>query len=617
MANVQEANLVDEATGSTAATEMIQTTLQQTWFAIPGGDSLFAPATGSRPGDPLADWMFSLLVSRMLEQINNKLETDEQFQDNLTLANNTTWVDDMVFMIEGEASTIVDKAAAVMAEVLQICTEHGFRLSYGQGKTALMVDFRGAHSRKCRQQFEQAHKQMMPIVTEYETVNVPLVSFYKHLGGHITRNGDVAPEIRTRAGQALARVVPLKRLVKSKEIAVEQRRLILKSFIIPIVTLHSGTWFHLGLMEYKTWQAALHKIYACMHDRTQDGQVQHLTLHELAKHIQAPMPMEMLHVMKLRLCAQILQSNDPFLISAILRNHAAAGQGSWLSGVFNSFQWLEDQIGGFDVPQDVRRLTDQTVWTTLQPYSKILRKQIKQAIKAHMWRLRIHCEVMDNEAQHRRILHEMGWRNRMHDIEAQVYEPAEEEHACETCGKTFMTAAALATHEQRKHEGRIALRRWAIDSVCRVCGKIYHQRTTLLQHWHRGSATCWYQIMRSCTPISSEQAVHLDDQDRKHGLAMHQQGLKDRQQDMACRPATDLELQGGLEMQTPFDDSPPTEEEIQRWEQFGFLPAGQGGRSHTARKPSPITLPNVIEDTQRFEREMLEQVSDWEPDQHS
>ena len=385
LANVQEANLVAEATGSTAATKMIQTTLQQTWFAIPGGDSLFAPSTGSRPGDPLADWMFSLLVARMLEQINSKLETEEHFQDNLTLANNTTWVDDMVFMIEGEASTIVDKATVVVAEVLQICTEHGFRLSYGQGKTALMVDFRGAHSRKHRQQFEQAHRQMLPVITEYETVNVPLVSFYKHLGGHITRNGDVAPEIRTRAGQALARVVPLKRLARNKAIAIEQRRLILKSFIVPIVTLHSGTWFHLGLMEYKTWQAALRKIYACMHDRTQDGQVQHLTLRELAKHIQAPMPMEMLHVMKLRLCAQVLQSNDPFLISAILRNYAAAGQGSWLHGVFNSFQWLEDQIGGFDVPQHVRQLTDQTVWTTLQPDAKILRKQIKQAIKAHMW----------------------------------------------------------------------------------------------------------------------------------------------------------------------------------------------------------------------------------------
>ena len=40
--------------------------------------------------------------------------------------------------------------------------------------------------------------------------------------------------------------------------------------------------------------------------------------------------------------------------------------------------------------------------------------------------------------------------------------------------KAFQMQAALAVHQQRKHNQRVALRRVIVDGVCRACGRCYH-----------------------------------------------------------------------------------------------------------------------------------------------
>ena len=457
--NLHEASLIEKTTQSQAATGMVCSMLKHTWFAIPGGDRMYAPQTGSRPGNPMADWLFSLIVARMLNEINNKLEDAQVFcncpNDQIALAQNVTWVDDMVFAIHTTADKVAGKTAQVLAEVLQTCTEHGFHLTYGQGKTAIMIDFRGKNSQKCRREFETRFKTGMQVLTEYCTVTVPVVPFYKHLGGHITRSGNILPEITTRANQATARLKPLHKLVKTPDLPIEKRRLILKSFVLPVLTLHAGTWFNLGLGEYRAWQAALFKIYATVQQRFVGDQALHFTLHELARAMQSPMPMEYLHVMKLRLVAHILQSCDLFLICSIVHNHHMAKEGSWLHGVWNSFHWMSEQISPKEIPEEVNRLDDADTWTVLQPYAKVLKKQIHAATHAHMWRLRMFCELRETEQQHKDMMQEVGWKFAGDDHASQTDHVRHNEVTCSTCGATFMSEAALATHEQRKHQGRI------------------------------------------------------------------------------------------------------------------------------------------------------------------
>ena len=58
--HLQNAHLAFKCTGSTLATGSIAATLSHSWFVIPNGTTVMAPQTGSRPGDPLADLLFSM-----------------------------------------------------------------------------------------------------------------------------------------------------------------------------------------------------------------------------------------------------------------------------------------------------------------------------------------------------------------------------------------------------------------------------------------------------------------------------------------------------------------------------------------------------------------------------
>ena len=614
--NIHEAHLIQDATKSLAATQMVAATLRHTWFALPGGQSILAPQTGSRPGDPLADILFSFLVARMTGMLNARLEDKEVFDrcpnGQHVLAPSVAWVDDLAFAIQTDAESLVSKTALVFAELLEICTSHGFSLSYGQGKTAILMEFRGPKATKCRQKLEENHKHSLPIVTEFQTVDVPLVSFYKHLGGNVTRQGHLQPEIALRSNQACAKLKPLMKLTRDPGIEANHRRMIIRSFAMPVLTLHAGTWFSMNQGEFRTWQAAVFKVYAALQERVVDGKVLHHRMYDLAKAMQAPMPMELLHHMKLRLFTQILKTNDHFLISAILHNHEVAKDHSWLHSLQNSVRWLQDQIGRFDLPDALFDLTNLEAWDKLHPCWKTIKKQIKQAVKAHLWRVRLFCELHDTNEQHKQMLSEMGWTCRGEEMEV-PHETQPESHVCGECDRSFATQAALATHQQRKHGGRVAARRWANDSVCRHCNRQFHTRPRLIQHWHHGQTDCWFRVFRGFVPMTKEQTEALDMEDKSQGKACHQRGLRERQHDLKWRVATADELQNRLQPTDIGGEHPPTEEELEDWRQCGFLPPGRGGRAKTVRVAQNFHIHNAIEDAQKLERDIVSELPKWTP----
>ena len=614
--HVEEANLIRHASQSEAMEEMVQATLASTWFCIPGGDTVFRPSTGSRPGDPLADLLFSFVVTRMLSIINSKLETQEIFdchpQEDILLAQNITYVDDMAFVIQAEATKLISKTALVIAEILEVFTEHGFTLSYGAGKTALTIDFHGKHATKSRQQCEAAHPHHLEVMNEHiGCVKVPILPHYRHLGGYVTRTASILPEIKNKSKQLAARMKPLNKITKDPKIDLQHRRQILKSFAMPILTMHAGTWFNMNQGEFAEWKAAVHRLYMALQPRTAQGQVQHLTIHELSWTMQSPAPMELLHIQRLRLLIHIAKDGDGFLFSAIVYNHRIAQEQSWLHTIKSSIQWLVDQIGEFSLPEELNHLDQVETWEKLHVHQKLLKRLVQKALHAHLWRLRLYCELKKTNNIHEAILQQMGWTP-----PPRTEKPSDEVEAvaCDRCDRTFSNEAALATHQQRKHGDRIAARRWVQDPICRICGKNFRTRTRLLQHLHHGQTTCWYMTFRSFAPITHDEANTLDQLDREQGLAFHQKGLKDRQHDLACCAATEEEIAKIVPCNRDPDQEPPRLDELENWKSFGLLPPGRGGRQKTTRQHKDFQVPNTLEDTQALERDIQQTAKAWMPD---
>ena len=609
----KDMDLIHKGTGSRAAADMTHATLKHTWFGTHCGTHVCAPQTGSRPGDPLADLMFSYLVARMLDVINYNLQDAECFasvpEHDLTLARSIAWVDDMVFAVQSPANELVSKTCRVLSEIMDIMALHGFELSYGQGKTAALMSFRGVGSIKARQECENKFPESLPIVTEFQgVIQVPIVAHYKHLGAYLDRSGSVQSEVKIRAGQTAAKVAPLKRILRNQQIPLKQRRIILQSMAVSVLTMHIGTWCNIGVEAFKTWKSAVFKTYATLHRRWNEGECTHRTLVEMAHEAGNAMPMELLHLGRLRLFRHMLQEADIFLVSLLLWNHRIAENKSWISALKGSLLWMQDQLGDLGLPDEVWGLRTHQDWDAVSRHHERIRIMIRHAKQSHLWRIRVMQEMQCSNSQQEALLKEMNWQSpppQENDRENTV--------SCTTCGQMFPSQAALATHEQRRHGARIAVRRFARDAICRICQRNYHVRTKLLHHWHHGGTGCWRGVMRNFSPMSVEETQLLNDQDRKEGNAFHQDKLKSRTQDMLWRPATQEELERFHPIPQQVDLSEPTEDELETWRAYGLLPPGQGGRAVTIRALEDGSVPNVLEDVQNLERELNGARHLWKP----
>lgn len=248
-----------------------------------------------------------------------------------------------------------------------------------------------------------------------------------------------------------------------------------------------------------------------------------------------------------------------------------------------------------------------------QDSTQDLNKMIKKLEKVHLVRLQTYQEIKQQQLFQQNIFLEMGWSKQVETPE-DVHQDFRIAH-CGICDKTFGTEASLAVHQQEKHNMRIAMRRFAIDGVCRACGKQFHTRVRLLAHLHRGEGSCWIYHIRCFEPIADTLMEQLDQKDRRDGTAFHQRGHIQNDIDKAWRWATDEEISSTL-LQRKQESEPwrkPDDEEPKQWATYGMLPPGRGGRERTERAGKLWTLPNVCHDISKMEERIHQEIASWTP----
>ena len=618
--NVQEAKIVFQATSSEILAAGTQAMLAQTWFSIPDSCQLQAPMTGSRPGDPNADALFSLLMARILRQIHERALYEgiplglEKSSQGVATSDCVTWVDDVAFSVCSTADGIVKKVTHLVAIIQDIMIEHGMELTYGAGKTAVMFAFHGKGATRARQDFEKAQAGFLHVITEHQgMVKVPVVTHYKHLGGFISRTGAKLQEIRVRSACTLAKLYPLRKILKNKGLDVAKRQHVVHSMGLSVLTLHAGTWYNLNQSEMEAWRAGVFKAYQSLQARLEDGNVPHLRFYEIARDADSPMPVELMYIQRLRLLFQILGTQDKFMIGGILYNFQVAGHESWLHGAIVSVKWMRSQIGEFEVPSELDELSNLETWELFAPAARKLAKALRKVKAAHMHKVHNLCNLHNHDKRQSEILRDMGWSKK----EANSTEMVQESRLsqCDECAEVFLNEASLAVHQQRRHGKRMAMRRFAGDAVCRACLRFFHTRPRLLRHLHMGTTDCWIWHCRKYVPMSTETAQELDLQDKNKGVAMHQKGFLDVGDEMLWRDCSADECRHVLEVrqeQEP-DCSPPSQDELKEWAKIGLLPPGKGGRAITVRARSEMRIHHVSKDTVDLEQKLLGEIKDWEP----
>ena len=612
--NVKHSNLVQMATGSRLTTAMAEATLSRSWFVIPDGDSIQAPRTGSRPGDPLADQLFTLAMAEILDKIHHRLlaaELIDEAGEELT-HHTAVWVDDAVFAVMGDAQNLVQKVTHTLAILLETFQEYGFQLSFGHNKTAVMFSWHGRKSVQARQCCDAQCPDGLQVFSEHAGMQtIPIVNHYKHLGGQLVRTGTLLHEIKTRAMAATSKAVPLRSILQNPQFALKQRCHLLRSMVWSVFLVHVGSWFDLNESEYRAWQGAWFRLTGFLHPRDDAGQVKHIDMYKRAHEAGLPMPMETIYLQRLRVCVAILQENDHFMIEALIKNWRIAKEHSWLQALNYAFIWMKQQISDDEFPEELMALHELQSWNKLTNFASKLKRMIQRAEKSHLLRVKAYCELKETDLQQQQLLRSIGWTC---DVTEQDLEQSPSQVVCTQCGAGFKNTAALATHEQRKHGARVALRRLVVDGCCRVCRKQFHTRYRLIQHLHHGGGRCWIAHFRCVDPLPVSEADQWDLQDRELGKAAHHKMFQGMEDDRACRPCSDIEFQRGPPLRIPWEQATcddPSQEELTRWTELGLLPPGQGGRDKTTRNQVRFHIHNVIEDTQEYERQMQTHLRDW------
>ena len=616
---VQNINLIKQATGSDLISGHMAAMLSHTWFVVQDGRTIQSPMTGSRPGDPNADVLFTYVLAKILKVISHRAESSGiplvHASDHGPISDMVTWVDDIAIAAYGEAEEITAKVSTLLSIVQDAMLEHGLELSYGAGKTAVMFSFHGPKSGKARQAMEKDYAQGIPLLSKHKgRTFIPIVSHYRHLGGFLTRSGSRLPELRVRIAVAMSKLKPLRRVLAHSGLPNHHKAYLVKCLGLSTYTLHAGTFFNLTQGEFLQWQAGVHRIYQMMVSKPRDGSVRHHNAYQLADMMQSPMPMELMNIYRLRLFVHILRAGDVAMISAILENFELQNQSSWLSGLFHALRWMKDQVGEENIPEELLQLTTVQDWLDFQDAAFEIKKLVKKAEKAHLFKVSSMCQLQVQGHMQDQLLREMGWTLEK-DSSDNDSPQSTSSFQCDECMQTFATAASLAVHQQRKHRGRVALRRVITVGACRACGRYYHTRPRLLKHLQTAASRCWVFHLRCFKPVSEEEADRLDANDRQIGVAAHQKDLVDHGLDKAWRWCTSDEMRSVLSIQEGFVDTKadPTPEELASWRKLGMLPPGQGGRELTKRRCSDLQIHNVGKDATDFELRRLELVKHWRP----
>eukprot|EP00435_Cladocopium_sp_Y103_P034474 s425_g8.t3 len=235
---------------------------QDTWFTCPLTASCFETHRGSRPGSPLADLAYNILMSAVLRQLQAAVIQQPRVRlahDFLGFVSPTVaWVDDVALPVPCiEASQLDSLLHDTMLLIHQTFRQFGLRLNCSTGKTEAIVLYRGPGAPDLRRQrFLEGFGKLD--VAGYEPLH--LVPTYTHLGLVVAQNLDVQKDVSVKIGKATAAYRTMSRSIfLNRRLPVALRLKLLDTLVLPILFYGCGSWPLLSARQYKSLSSVITK----------------------------------------------------------------------------------------------------------------------------------------------------------------------------------------------------------------------------------------------------------------------------------------------------------------------------------------------------------------------
>ncbi|CAE7848430.1 unnamed protein product [Symbiodinium sp. KB8] len=331
--------------------------MQGTWFRIDCGTALTLTRRGVRPGDCLADVLFSFTFSAYLASTGEALRgagvcTDmpqvnvsppwkaPSLDKDLSCA---SWADDFVHLAAQLChKTIATRVTRVVEIFVGQADSIGMQLTFATDKTATMLSHASVQDGPVQ---EDADGQFLNVVSPVTGTchRLPVVSAYRHLGGIATVSGTPAPEIGFRHSLALKVVRPLRsRLFSAYGIPFPTRCLLLRSLVMSRYMFGSAALSLHTAVHKRLWAKHFVALWRVLWRRRPGEHSRHS--YAVLGSAQAPTPPLALALARAVLFRQLLASGPSSLLHLLFVHWTESPRHAWLGMLLEDVQHVAQYL---------------------------------------------------------------------------------------------------------------------------------------------------------------------------------------------------------------------------------------------------------------------------------
>ena len=423
-----------------ALVNYVKGTLTNAWFTTAADASiLMSTATGTSPGAPLADALFQVIFTTVLDGLRSRLSNAglDVLADDGSSAPHPTWADDVgVPLLSDRADEVPSAVQQAAVTAHEEMSKVGLHMNSDRGKSEAMLILRGPGSRRLRQRLLSPKKPFLPVTLQNGAqVQLALTQSYVHLGGLVTDDGKYMQDIDRRHALAAANFNAFRRaILYNSALTVIEKGQLFHCLVLTRYMHGMGQW----ILDKRAMARLRSHVYGWYRKMTRpltgfssrgltDAEVCALTgLFPVEVHVMAARAMQ-LHT---------IATQGPGYLWSILQ---AAPE--WLDAALNALREAAcDTEAGIELPQAragaLHFLHGHLTWLRRLPAALKRQAGRKQA------------EARNSPVRKARDL------CRLHDEGGGIFSlPAASGHSgflCVVCGGLFSTRAALCSHLSRR-----------------------------------------------------------------------------------------------------------------------------------------------------------------------
>ena len=491
--HLQQCSLLRQA-GATQWTDLATCeALQHTWFRFEQGSSVTETGIGTRPGDNLADLIFSFVFARVLHQVREQVDRaigltrlpwhGDMLNQPYPVAStersslpllDCTWMDDSALVVgAASAADLPQRLCVVISALLDSCLGRALLPNLDRGKTEAVVSLTGPASRSVRSELFRHDPPTLKAESRlWPTARVKLVAAYKHLGGVIHHSGALKRELSHRIALAWSAFNKRrKKVFASPFVARADKVALLDSLVLSVLLYGAGTWRSLSRAEHQCLANALHQMaFSMLRPLYAAEEARHVGAQRALALLGLPSIDTLLHLARLR----HLQS---CVVVGVAEFWALAhAEGHWLRSVRESLAWLAELVGPSEGSSEAH-----TSWTAWQrtmcrfpgKWKRLLRQAQGKALRREAW--------VSAASYHQGLLsRQLRFAGAV--LTGDRPEAWDARQCCAPCGKIFPTLQAWSVHAFKVH-GRLATGRGILQGYrCECCLRQFGTNVKLCKH---------------------------------------------------------------------------------------------------------------------------------------